>query len=353
MNVYDCEQWVRDIDKVMTVLPELDMMAGKSVLVTGAAGLVCSSIVDVFFRYNDTHDNKINILAAGRWIEEMQRRFGEQVNRADFCFVKYDASQMGNVIEKKADYIIHGASNASPDMIIKEPVETMMSNILGVKELLDYAKHCNSHRILYISSSEVYGEKNGDKPYKEDEYGYIDLLKPRNSYSLGKRAAETLCVSYSAEYGVDSIIVRPGHIYGPTASEYDVRVSSMWAYNAAKSDNIVMKSKGEQIRSYVYSLDCASAIIKVLLSGKKGIAYNISNPESIISIRELAKYLSEAGGVKVQTEIPTEDEKKGFNPMSNSSLEADNLLKLGWRGCFNAKTGLEHTVDILKEIIYR
>lgn len=351
MIVYDTKQWKSDLDRVLEVLPELDEMAGKSVLITGAAGLIGSSVVDILFRYNDTHENTIQILAAGRWIENMATRFGDFVKRPDFTFVTYDATRTDNVIAEKADYIIHGASNASPDMIVKEPVETMLSNFLGMKYLLDYAKESGTKRILYISSSEVYGAKKGDEPYKEGEYGYIDLLKSRNSYSIGKCAAETMCVSYADEYGIESVIVRPGHIYGPTASPRDVRVGSAWSYAVARGENLIMKSDGSQIRSYVYSLDCASAILKVLLVGENCHAYNISNPESIITIKELGEFLAKAGNVELKVELPTEEEKKGFNPMSNSSLEATSLIGLGWKGCFNAEEGLKHTVEILKEIL--
>lgn len=349
--LYNNRLWIADIDKVMNLLPELNTLENKSILITGAAGLICSSVVDILFRYNDTHADKIQIYAAGRWINEMTARFGNLVDRPDFTFVVYDASKTDNTILEKADYIIHGASNASPHMIVKEPVETMLSNFLGMKYLLDYAKECGTKRLLYISSSEVYGAKKGNEPYKEGEYGYIDLLKSRNSYSIGKCAAETMCASYSDEYGVESVIVRPGHIYGPTASPSDVRVGSAWAYAAARGEDLVMKSDGSQIRSYVYSLDCASAILKVLLLGKNCHAYNISNPESIITIKDLGMLLAKAGKVQLKVDIPTEAEKRGFNPMINSSLEAQSLLDLGWRGCFDAEKGLKHTVEILKDII--
>ena len=347
--LYDNKKWIADIDKVIEVVPELDELAGKSLMITGAAGLVCSAVVDIIFRYNDTHDKKIQVLAAGRWPEEMSGRFGDLVNRDDFTFVVYDASKTDNVIDVHSDYIIHGASNASPNMIVKEPVETMMSNFLGMKYLLDYAKDQGTKRILYISSSEVYGEKEGTEPYKEGQYGYIDLLKARNSYSVGKRAAETLCASYADEYGVESVIVRPGHIYGPTASPYDNRVASAWSYAVAKGEDIVMKSDGAQIRSYCYCLDCASAMLKVLLCGENCHAYNISNPDSIISIKQMAEILVKSAGVKLRMELPTDEERKGFNPMSNSSLESTSLTGLGWRGCFDAEAGFTHTVQILKE----
>ena len=349
--LYEKKLWISDIDCVLEVIPELHKLEGKSVMITGAAGLICSSVVDILFRYNDTHEGKIRILAAGRWIEEMEVRFHEMIERPDFVFVPYDATKTDNEFDVRADYIIHGASNAFPSLIVKEPVETMMSAVLGVKGLLDYAKESGTKRFLYISSSEVYGEKNGDEPYREGHYGYIDLLNSRNSYSVGKRAAETLCASYAAEFGVESVIVRPGHIYGPTASPHDNRVASAWAYSAARGENIVMKSDGAQIRSYCYCLDCASAMLKVLISGENCGAYNISNPKSIISIRQMAEYLTESAGVQLKVELPTEDEAKGFNPMHNSSLESTRLEELGWKGKFDAKTGFAHTVELLKELI--
>lgn len=350
--LYDSKLWITDIDRVLEVIPEIDQLAGQSVMITGAAGLVCSAVVDVLFHYNDTHEKKIKILAAGRWREEMFGRFHEMIDRDDFVFVAYDASKTNNFIDVHADYIIHGASNASPNMIVKEPVETMLSNFLGMKYLLDYAREQGTRRILYISSSEVYGEKEGSEPYREGQYGYIDLLESRNSYSVGKRAAETLCASYAGEYGVESVIVRPGHIYGPTASPHDMRVASAWAYAVARGEDIVMKSDGAQIRSYCYCLDCASAILKVLISGENCRAYNISNPSSVISIKEMAEILTHSGGVSLRMDLPTEEEKKAFNPMSNSSLESICLQGLGWRGCFDAESGFAHTVEILKEMGY-
>lgn len=351
MIVYESKQWIEDIDEVISNLPELNNLAGKSVLITGAAGLICSSVVDILFRYNDTHPTPIQILAAGRWLEEMKKRFGSLVNRSDFTFVIYDASKNDNQLKVHADYIIHGASNAFPSMIVKEPVETMLSNFVGMKYLLDYAKENGTKRILYISSSEVYGKKEDAQPFREGEYGYIDLLNPRNSYSIGKRAAETLCASYADEYGVESVIVRPGHIYGPTASPQDNRVSSAWAYAVARGENIVMKSDGAQIRSYCYCLDCASAMLKVLICGENVQAYNISNPNSIVSIKRMAEMLANAAGVEVKMELPTDEEKRGFNPMSNSSLDSTNLLALGWQGLFDASRGFSHTVTILKELV--
>lgn len=353
MGIYDSELWLSDVDETVGALPELQELAGKTVLVTGCTGLVCSAVVDVLIRWNEGHEEKIAILAAGRNIQKIRNRFSPYDAKAWFQSVPFDAATGAGFLDKPCDYIIHGASNASPDRIVNEPVETMLSNFVGTKCLLDYGRRHSVNRLLYVSSSEVYGLKEGERPYKTNEYGYIDLLNSRNSYSVGKRAAETLCASYAKEYGTDVVIVRPGHIYGPTAAETDVRVSSAWAYAAARGEDIVMKSDGAQIRSYCYCLDCAAAILKVLLKGRSVRAYNISNPDSIINVRGIGEILARAGGAKLVMVRPTDAEKKGFNPMSNSSLDSEELLALGWKGRFDAERGFSHTVAILKEMVQR
>ena len=353
--LYDSSLWIEDLDTVLETLPELKELSGKKVLITGASGLICSAVADLLIRYNEKilenaeMDALITIYAAGRSPERMWKRFGEYLDRDYMEYVFYDASKPDQEITVCADYIIHGASNAYPKMIVKEPVETMADNFLGMYHLLSYARDKGVRRVLFVSSSEVYGKKEGTKPYREDEYGYIDLLNARNSYSIGKQAAETLCASFAAEYGVESVIIRPGHIYGPTASRSDNRVSSAWAYDVAEGKDIVMKSDGAQIRSYCYCLDAGSAILKAMLLGESVKAYNISNPQSIINIRQMAQILADSAGVELRMELPSEEERKGFNPMSNSSLEGKSLIGLGWKGCFSAEKGLAHTVKIIQE----
>lgn len=349
MHILENKIWVEDLDETADHLPELKMLAGTSILITGCTGLICSAMTDLLIRWNTAHDQKISILAAGRSKDKIRARFEPYQNEPWFHAVLFDAASSENKLPTSCDYILHGAGNASPNKIMKEPVETMISNFLGVKNLLDYAGKQGIRRLLYISSSEVYGKKEGDIAYQEDEYGYIDLLNPRNSYSVGKRATETLCASYAYEYGKDSVIVRPGHIYGPTASETDNRVSSAWAFAVARGESIVMKSDGAQLRSYCYNLDCATAILTVLLKGESLQAYNISNPDSIISIRQMAEILTSTAGVPLITELPTERERKAFNPMGNSSLDSTKLQKLGWKGWFDAEKGLSHTVNILRD----
>ncbi len=350
MSIFRSRTWTNDLDEVLNSFQDLETLSGKSILITGCTGLICSAIVDVLIRWNEKNNKKINVFAAGRNEQRVRMRFEEHMNEEWFHYVPYDSLADVESFDFHADYIVHGASNAYPKLIVEEPVETLISNVIGIDNLLSYARLTHAQRVLYVSSSEVYGKKSNNEPFSENEYGSIDNLYPRNSYAVGKCAAEALCIAYAEEYGVDSVIVRPGHVYGPTASKSDNRVSSNWPFMVAKGEDIVMKSDGKQIRSYCYCLDCASAILTVLIKGESRKAYNISNPTSVISIREMASILTEAAGVKLSIEAPTEQEKKGFNPMLNSSLNGESLEKLGWSGLFDAACGFSHTVSIIKEM---
>jgi nucleoside-diphosphate-sugar epimerase len=348
--LYTNKLWINDIDNVINNFPEFKLLNNKSILITGATGLICSAIIELLIRYNEKYHTNIKVFAACRNYDKYKLRFKSLLNRNDLNFIEYDATKTNN-INSNVDYIIHGASNASPKAISNEPVETILSNILGLKNLLDYSKQNNVKRLLYISSSEIYGKNNTEKPLLENNYGFIDVLNVRNSYSVGKKAAETLCASYNKEYNTDSVIVRPGHIYGPTATKNDNRISSEWVYLVANNENIVMKSEGKQIRSYCHCLDCATAILKVLLEGKSGEAYNISNEKSIIDIKTMANILVNYSKVELKLDLPTNTELNAFNPMLNSSLNNSKLKDLGWNGFFDAKNGFEHTVEIIKSQI--
>lgn len=350
MSLYDSETYLLDLRKTVLNTPIIKELQDKSVLITGASGLICSGIVDLLLMCNEINDTNITIYAACHNVGGADIRFSGYPNKdvlQSLKIVHYDATKK-NEFDFAADYIIHGASNAHPKAIAERPVETMLDNFSGMYDLLEYARKSKTINTLFVSSSEVYGLKMDKEPFKENEYGFLDILSVRNSYSSGKRAGETLCASYSAEYGIHTNIVRPGHIYGPTASPKDSRIGSSFAYDVINGKNLILKSKGDQIRSYCYVLDCDTAMLTVLLKGKNAEAYNISNPNSIITIKELAELYATAGGVNVIFDLPTESEKAAFNPMNNSSLNSTNLEGLGWKGLFDAFYGTSHTISVLK-----
>ena len=339
--------YLDDLSSVQSACVNLEKLKNTTVLVTGSTGLVCSAVVDFLLNYNDTCGAGINVYVAARSIEKAKERFVLYDGRPDIIFVEYDAL---NSIDWTfdVDYIIHGASPANPALYVKQPVETMLANFIGLNNILDYSLKHNCKRVLFVSSSEVYGKKDNANPYMTEEYGYVDVLNARSCYPSAKRACETLCVSYMSEFKVDSVIVRLGHIYGPTATRSDVRASSQFFYDVLDGHDIVMKSSGAQLRSYCYVADCVSAIISVLINGESCVAYNISNPDSVVTIRQLAEGIAKCAHMNLQFEPPTDEERKGYNLMENSSLDSSLLCELGWTGQYDLKTGVQHTLDILR-----
>lgn len=342
---YSQEYW-NDVSKIIPNIPNVDRIYNKTILITGATGMICSSVVDVLVWLNKNSRAGIHIALAGRNSDKIARRFSGILSSNEYDYVYYDATHF-QTIEMTPDYVVHGASNANPLFYSLEPAETLLGNVVGLQTVLEMVRGKPSSKLLYISSSEVYGKrsKNTGELYDETEYGYIDILNPRSCYPIGKRAAENLCACYEKEYNVHFVIVRPGHVYGPSITSTDTRASSSFARDVANGNNIVMKSSGEQIRSYCYTLDCASAILTVLINGDCGEAYNISNRDSIISIREMADALAKAGNVDVVFENPTDAEVKSYNPMSNSALNSKKIEKLGWRAQFSLAEGAKKTLQ--------
>ena len=319
-----------------------EKLSGCNILVTGATGLIGGCLVEALMKNPHRH---YHVYASGRNEERAKERFKEFVDDETFHFFKYNVLKplKSNV---QFDYIIHAASNGSPNFFAKKPVEVMLSNIYGVANLMDYGLSHGMKRMVYVSSGEVYGEGDG-RVFTEEYSGYVDCTKPRSCYPSSKRAAETLCASYIDEYGADVVIARPCHTYGPYFTEQDNRVYAQFIRNVLRAEDIVMKSTGEQFRSWCYIVDCVSALLYILLRGEKGEAYNIANPESNISIRELADIVAKAGGRRVVVEMPDYEEKKGFNVVSKSVFSIQKLSNLGWKPLTSIQRGLDNTITEL------
>ena len=347
MSIIESATWKEDLVRAANAVPPGDVREGVY-LVTGASGLIGSAFVDLLLYLRDSRGTKLSVVVAGRDVDALVARFGQ---RDGVSFLAYDATRRFDFASVGADFIVHAAGNASPDLYMKDPCGTLAANIFGLVDILECARAESAVKVLYVSSSEVYGVRMRKCPASEEDYGKVDPLDVRSSYAEGKRAAEALCAAYSVQHGVNVSIVRPGHVYGPTATAKDHRVSSEFPRLAAMGMPIVLKSAGKQRRSYCHCLDCATAMISVIAHGKTATPYNISNPGSIITIREMAEMLAEAGGVQISYEVPTPSEKAAFNPMDDASIEAARLFELGWRPVFGARTGLARTVAVLKDII--
>lgn len=316
-----------------------EKLSGKNILVTGACGLIGSAVVDFLM------DNTVNchIYAMARNRNKLEKRFAHYLVSPLFHIVEGDVN-----VPLKQDvvfhYMVNAASNANPNAYATDPVGTMWTNINGTKNLLDYGKEHGLKRFLYVSSGEIYGNGDVDE-WKEADSGYVDCMTMRSCYPTSKRAAETLCVAYSHQYGIETVVARPCHTYGPHFTDSDSRAYAQFVRNARKHEDIVLKSKGEQYRSWLYVKDCASAILTILLKGQNGEAYNVADENSCVTIRELAETIANIGGGKVVFDLPSDVEKKGFSVIRKAVFNTTKLEKLGWKTQYKLQAALVETIN--------
>lgn len=346
--MYNCECYEKDLSFQIKRI-DLEKLKDKSILVTGATGLICSYLIDLLIYANKKYKTNINIYALGRSEEKLKERFNEYYNEDYFHLVVQDVC---NKIElENIDYIVHGASPATPNLYIQKPVDTMNANYLGMLNVLDCAIKNNSKKVIYISSSEVYGSSSMGEFLKENEYGYLDLLEVRSSYASSKRATETLCISYKEQYGCPVCIVRPAHIYGPTMTKNDNRAVSDFLRNVTNDQDILMKSDGSSVRSYCYVGDAVIGILTVMIKGVSGEAYNISNVHDVISIKELATKIAKYGNKELIIELPNDYLSKKINSNNKEiKISSQKLEMLDWKCEVSIDEGIERSIEIIKKL---
>ena len=329
--------YLQDIRSLFETGLDLSTLNDSRILVTGATGLIGSCLVDVLL--TNPHRN-YQVYALGRNEERARRRFNNYWETADFHFIRHDIS-LPLDSDIRFDYIIHAASNASPNFFKEKPVEVIKSNIIGVENLMEHGIRHGMKRMLFVSSGEIYGEGDG-REFTEADSGYVNCATPRACYPSSKRAAETLCVAYAAEYGADVVIARPCHTYGPYFTESDNRVYAQFIRNLLDGKDIVMKSRGEQYRSWLYVVDAAHALLTILTKGAKGEAYNVADEQSNITIRALAELL--AGAEDRQVVFDIDDANGNTTPITRATFSTQKLAQLGWRPLTTIAEGLQHTL---------
>lgn len=348
MNIYKSKTYISDLKKGIDNIVGNEKLRDCSILVAGATGLVGSCIVDLLLTENKFRNMNIKIYALSRSIDRLSKRFKDV---DDIIFIEADVNENPEY-DFNIDYIIYAASNAYPAAFNRDPVGTIASNIIGLKNMLDYGKDHLCKRFMYISSGEVYGQ--GDltlNSFSENYSGYVNPVSVRSCYPNSKRTAETLCVAYTKQYGLETVIVRPCHSYGPNATVEDNRANVQFVNQALKGQDIVLKSAGTQLRSYCYIIDTACAILSVLTTGESTEPYNIANTKSIVTIAEFAVEVANKVGVKVVFESPDEEAKAEQTPIEKQVLNCEKIKELGWQGTYDIKKGIKHTIEILKEII--
>lgn len=337
-----------DVIKIAKLPFPWEKLNGKSILITGATGMIGTVLIDVLMYRNYSFQDHLHIYALGRNVERARERFKEYWNDADFSFITSDINEE-QPLSIKFDYLFHCASNTHPRSYAQDPIGTIMTNVIGTNHVLQMALRSSAERTVFLSSVEIYGENRGDTDtFSEDYCGYIDCNTLRAGYPEGKRAGEALCQAYIQKFNLDIVIPRICRVYGPTMLDSDSKALAQFIHKAVNGENIVLKSKGDQFFSYCYVADVVSALLYILFYGETGKAYNVSDQTGDIRLRDLAAILAEFAGKKVIYELPDEIEQKGYSKASDARLNSTHLQKLGWKVEDSIKEQLKKTVEIMK-----
>ena len=352
MALYDNPLYMEDVIRVgQTNLP-WEKLKGKTVVISGATGLLGSFLIDVILEKNEREQLGCTIVALCRDIKKAEERFKKYATKGYIRFVTYDAEKPIAYDESigAADYVFHFASNTHPMQYSTDPIGTITTNVLGLKNMLDFAVACRAERIAFASSNEVYGENRGDAEMFDEKYcGYIDSNTLRAGYPESKRCGEALCQAYIAQYGMDIVIPRFTRSYGPTMKLADSKAVSQFIKKGISGEDVVLKSEGKQFYSFTYVADAISGFLTVLFKGEKGEAYNIADASSDIRLRDLAKIVAAINGKEVIYDIPDSIEAAGYSKATKARLDGSKLQALGWKPQYGIRDGIERTIRIMRE----
>ena len=292
--------------------------AGKCVLLTGAAGFLGAQFVHYFAELNDAHisSKPVRVLALDNFSRGKPSWVADCWQRSDINFVQADITEPLD-LDTSFDFIIHAASIASPPYYRRYPIETMDANVLGIRRLLDFAVKRPIESMLFLSSSEVYGNPLPEYiPTPETYVGNVSCVGPRACYDESKRYGETLCVNFQRVHGIPVKIVRPFNNYGPGLKITDRRVIPDFFQDVLADQDIVMYSDGTPTRTFCYVSDAVTGYLLALLCHAEGEIFNIGADKPEVSVRVFAEMVIRVSGksLKVVYQPPTDPAWLQDNP---------------------------------------
>ena len=329
-----------DIKCIITENLPYNELSGTTFLVTGASGFIPFYVVSALIALKN-----VKVIALVRNKQKAEHKFSGLKNNPNFKMIVQDINKPFT-IDDKVDYIIHGASQASPKYYGSDPVGTLKTNSLGTSYLLDIAVKNNVKKFIFISSGEVYGKVDASTPELIETYnGNLDITDVRSCYGESKRMGENMCVCYSHQYGIPVNMIRLSHIYGWGFDLNDGRVIPDFVSNIIEGKDIILNSNGSAKRSFCYITDMIIGLFYVLFYGKDKNAYNIAS-EKETTILELANMMSDIcpnSTVKFKEGVF----KKGYikAQSTRANFNTDKIKSLGWKEKTELKNGLKKMIS--------
>lgn len=340
----------------------LEALAGRRILVTGAGGFLCSHLLDVVAAWNDAHPGRacrvlaVDVFSSGL-PERVAHLFGPvpgsgRAARPEMELLRADLTQPFEA-PGDVDFIVHGASIASPPVYREHPLETIDANVVGTRRLLELARERGAASFVFLSTSEIYGDPDAASiPTPETYRGNVSCTGPRACYDESKRLGETLCTTYQRKFGTPAKIVRPFNVYGPGQRLDDGRIVPDLLRAALRREALVLYSDGRATRAFCYARDAVAGLLDVLLLGQDGEAYNLGNDACETSMSELAFAVREAAGsppLDVRFAAHADRDYLTDNP----NRRCPDLTKLrslsGFAPEIDLKTGIERSLRSYQE----
>lgn len=324
----------------------------KTVLITGASGLIGSNLVD---RLMQTGVAKL--IVTGRNKSKLEMTFPDYKGSEIFQVIEHDASMPYPEEIKDVDYIFHAAGPMERNIVMNYPVSVILPNVLGTINTLEFLRKQESEsgrkgRAIIFSSVTVYNNPTKeDYEAVEDETSFAQPLDaPAACYSESKRMSEVIAKSYVKQYGVDAVIARFSTVYGPTRNVPDTAFYE-FIKKAISGEDITVGSNAIPRRDNIFVDDAIEGLLEITLKGKPGESYNISSngdKDNYAAVDEIAEQIAVSASMVLSkpsvnvTRLTNDDRRKPGLKLSNEKLK-----ELGWKVETSHIDGLKKTISKL------
>lgn len=326
----------------------LNHLRNSQLFITGATGLIGSTLIRALLMANRLYQINIKIVATARSVIKAKKMFSDFKDCEDLEIIEWDLSNDIICPITNFDYAIHTAAMTSSKDMVSKPVEVMSTTYEGTRRFLDFLKkNFNIKKSVVLSSLEIYGiPGNGSSVVSEDQYGYLDILSVRSSYPVAKRAIECLTKAYVEEYNVHACLARLSQTFGVGVDYNDGRVFAEFARRVVSKEDIVLRTEGKTERNYCALSDSVRALIFLLANGEDGAAYNVAGQDTYLSIYEMAQLFAQFSGGKTRVVISKEETLQyGYAPEMKIKLDTQKLETMGFCSKTNLKTMVSELIE--------
>jgi dTDP-glucose 4,6-dehydratase/UDP-glucuronate decarboxylase len=327
---------------------------GTTLLLAGAGGFLGAYVLDILAAWVRRREVSVRVLAVDNFASGIPQRIAHLEGESWLRIVEHDLRKPLEPGEP-VHWILHGASIASPTFYRRFPLETIDVNVQGTRHLLDLARSPSARGMLFLSSSEIYGDPSPEAiPTPEDYRGLVSCTGPRACYDESKRLGETLCTTYHRLHATPVKIGRPFNVYGPGQRLDDRRIIPDLVSSALAGGPLVLLSDGRATRSFCYARDAASAILTILCAGQNGEAYNLGNDAEEVTMLEVARAIQKVSpGASLTIEHRSSPDAAYLT--DNPQRRRPDLRKLraidGWSPDVSLDEGLARTLRSYREAV--